>query len=457
MSKGRDAPVLAGVQPGAKRPRGLALLRTIIRNPIETWPPEIYEEPMVRTRFLGREIIFLADPDLVRQVLVEDADAFPKAAAVARTLRPALGNGLLTAEGASWRTQRRIVAPIFRHENLLRFVPTMIAEAERTRDRLLALASGAVADLSREMMHTTFGIIVETMLSGRAGIDVARVETGVTHYLETTGWRLALNLLCAPDWTPFPGRRRADRAQAYLRDEALRLIAERRAGTDGKSDLTALLLAARDPETGNSFSDQEIADNLLTFISAGHETTALALAWTFYLLALHPEIERRLVEDIRSAIGETGGLSPTTLSRLVYARQAIEEAMRLYPPAPIVARAARRDISLGGYQVKRGTPVYVPIYAMHRHRRLWSEPDRFDPERFRPEAAKARHRYSYLPFGAGPRICVGMGFAMLEAVVILAVLLPAFRFTLASDIPPPLTMRITLRPGGGMPMRVERR
>ncbi|NNM70855.1 cytochrome P450 [Enterovirga aerilata] len=433
----------------------LKLLRTVIRNPIEVWPQAVYEEPLYRRRLLSRDTVFVMDPDLVRTVLVDEAAKFTKSEAMLRSLEPALGEGLLTADGERWRWQRRAAAPIFRHERILGFVGEMIAAAERRRDAWLSIAGGTV-DVAHEMMHTTFDIIVETMLSGRAGIDAGRVERGITDYLESTSWTVALALLRAPRWVPYPGRGRAERARDYLREEVLRIVAARRHSGERRSDLIGLLLEARDPETDRAMSDQDLADNLLTFITAGHETTALALTWTFYLLDLHPEIADRVVAEV-ATVTAGGPLRPEHVEQLAYTRQVLQEAMRLYPPAPIVVRAAQEDLVLAGERIPAGTSVYVPVYAIHRHVRLWDEPDRFDPERFVPSVVKARHRYAYLPFGAGPRICIGMSFALLEAAAILAVLLPVVRLSRASGRDPDLKLRITLRPGTGLPMRVARR
>jgi cytochrome P450 len=202
-------------------------------------------------------------------------------------------------------------------------------------------------------------------------------------------------------------------------------------------------------------SDQELADNLLTFITAGHETTALALTWTFYLLDLYPEIAARVLDEIRE-VTRGGPLRSEHVSALAYTRQVLQEAMRLYPPAPLIVRDAEQDVVVGGERVAAGTSVFLPVYAIHRHTALWPDPDRFDPERFGAEASRARHRYAYLPFGAGPRICIGMGFALLEGAAILATLLPAMRLA-ATEGDPTLKLRITLRPGAGLPMRLTPR
>lgn len=443
-------PVLAKV-PAPERPlSSLRLLRTVVRNPIEAWPRAVYEEPLYRSRLFGRESLFVSDPDLIRTVLLDRAESFGKAETMRRALRPALGDGVLTADGAQWRWQRRAVAPIFRPERIAALVPAMLAAAERARDRLVSATPGAPVDLASQMMRTTFDIIVETMLSGHGGIDAHRVERGVTDYLESTSWNVAYALLKAPGWLPYPGQRRSERARDYLRAELLRIAAERRASGQGGGDLVGLLLEAGDPETGQAMSDRDVADNLLTFITAGHETTALALAWTFYLLSRHRDVEDRIVEEIRTV---TGGepLAPEHLERLAFTRQVLLEAMRLYPPAPVVVRVANETMTLGSETVAAGTPVYIPVYAVHRHERLWRDPDAFDPDRFAPEAMRAMHRYAYLPFGAGPRICIGMGFALLEGVAILATLLRTLLIDVPKDHVPDLKLRITLRPAGGLP------
>ena len=447
-------PTLARVDPPAEPLGAFSLLRTAVRNPIEIWPQAVYREPVYRRRFAGRDVAFFCDPDMIRETLVDQADAFEKAEPMRRALRPALGDALLTAEGADWRWQRRAASPIFRHERILAFAPAMLAAAETTRDRWLA-AGGAELDVAREMMLTTYDVIVRTMLGG-GGVDAERVERAVNDYLDPLGWVIAMSIARLPPWLPHPGRLRSDRARRFLRREIVEMIAKRRGAPDAQDDLLALLLAARDPESGNAMSDRELADNVLTFISAGHETTALALTWTFYLLDRRPEAAERIRAEIEQVTGG-GPLTAEHVAGLAYARQALQEAMRLYPPAAAIVREAARPVRIGSETLDAGAQVYIPIYAVHRHELLWEAPDVFDPERFAPEAAKARHRYAYLPFGAGPRICIGMSFAMIEGVLILATLLRAARAELRPGFEPELRLRVTLRPGGGMPMRITPR
>lgn len=454
MEAATDTPSVENL-PYIRRRSMAAVLVAVIRNPLQALPPEVFRERVVFARRAGKTHVYLSDPALIHEALVGNADALSKGENVRRALGPALGEGLLTADGAHWKWQRQAVAGAFRHDRLVELQPAMIAAAEATRDRLLA-ANGRTVDIGHEMMRTTFDIIVETMMSGGHGIDVARVEQGITDFLKPTGWTFALAMLGAPDWVPFPGRGKAREAVAFLRSSLAKVIAERRAAPSARHDLVSMLLAASDPETGRTMGDQEIVDNLMTFITAGHETTALGLAWTLHLLARHPECEAAVVAEVASV---TGGqpLRPEHIASLTYTRQVFSEAMRLYPPAPIITRTAVLDFKLGAFAIPAGADIYVPIYAVHRHPLLWSDPEAFDPTRFAPEAVKARHRYAYMPFGAGPRVCIGNAFAVMEAVAILAVLLPALSLGNRSATEQEAVMKVTLRPRESLLMNVRER
>ena len=368
-----DGPQPSKIIPPDRQLSPWRLIRTVVRNPIEAWPKPVYEQPLYRSRFMGRETVFVMDPDLIRQVLVDQADAFVKAESLRRALQPVLGDAILTADGARWRWQRQAAAPIFRPDQIRTFVPAMIAAAERRRE-LWQSRVGEEVNIAQEMMHTTFDIIAETMLSGQGGIDVDKVEKGATDYSDSISWVILLTLLRAPRWMPYPGRSRVERARDHLREEVERMVAARRRSDQGRNDLVARLLAATDPETGRSMSDRDVVDNLLTFLVAGHETTALALTWTFYLLSLYPEIAERVVHEVE-AVTQGALLCEAHVEALSYTRQVVQEAMRLYPPAPVVVRAATRDVSLGPDVIQAGSPTYIPIYAIHRHRLLWGEPD----------------------------------------------------------------------------------
>ena len=454
-----DAMVGDGGGGVVSRPSTWRLLRALVRNPLEALPEAIYSEPMVVSRVAGATRVHVADPELIHAALVEHADCLVKSDDMRRALGPALGDGLLTADGGHWRWQRRSVSPAFQHSRLLGCLPAMIRAAEATRDGWLAardggLAAPGVVDMGHAMMRTTFEIIVETMLSGAEGIDSARVERSITEYLEPAGWVFALGLLRAPGWTPYPGRGRSRRAAAVLRGAVMRMIGARRAEV-AREDLVSLLLEAEDPESGRRMTDEEVADNLITFITAGHETTAQGLAWTLYLVAGAPAVEARMLAEIAAVTGG-GVLTAEHVGRLGYVRQVFSEAMRLFPPAPIVARKVMRAFSLGGVMVPEGAALYVPIHAVHRHARLWDEPERFDPERFSVAGAAGRHRYAFMPFGAGPRVCIGSAFAMMEAVAVLGVLLPAVRVRRVGA-EPVARMKVTLRPMRPLMMGVSGR
>jgi cytochrome P450 len=440
------------IEPPEQPLTGLRWLRTVVRNPIEAWPAAVYREPMVVWSAAGRQIAFVMAPELVREVLLNQADAFDKGEISRRTLKPALGDAILTSQGAHWRWQRRAAAPAFRAEHIAQLAPVMRAAAEQRAAAWHALPDGTEVNIAQEMMRTTFDVILDAMLSGRAGMDAARIERAITEYLSIVGWVTAMTMMHIPAWVPFPGSRAAGRARAYLKSAAAAAV--RQAREAGAGNLMRALADATDPATGRAMSDKDLADNFLTFMSAGHETTALALTWTFYLLGLYPAAEQRVLEEIERV---TGGepLQAAHVDQLAYTRQVLEESMRLYPPVALMARRTLREVRLDGRVLAAGTPTFVPIYAIHRHELLWDEPDRFDPERFGP--GHARDRYAYLPFGSGPRICIGMGFALTEAAVILAALLRSFRLALRPGHRPRMQLRVTLRPAGGMPMRLYRR
>ncbi|UHS59101.1 cytochrome P450 [Agrobacterium vaccinii] len=430
-------------------------LVAIVRNPLLAIPPAVFTEPLVFSKTARQITVHIADPVLIHEALVKNADALGKGEQVRRALGSALGEGLLTADGAHWKWQRQSVAGAFRHDKLLELQPTMIAAAERTRDKWLA-RPGTTIDIGHEMMHTTFDIIVETMMSGGHGIDVNRVEQSISDFLKPTGWSFALGLLKAPEWIPYPGRGKATAAVDFLRSSLMHVVETRRKAPEDRQDLVTMLMAAADPETGRTMTDAEIVDNLMTFITAGHETTALGLAWTFDLLARYPDIEAKVLAEIDVV---TGGSNVTSehVSQLTYTRQVFSEAMRLYPPAPVITRTAMKDFRLGDYLIPAGTVMLIPIYAVHRHASIWPDAERFDPDRFSAEATKSRHRYAYMPFGAGPRVCIGNAFAVMEAVAILAVLLQKLRLSAASEQAPKPLMKVTLRPDNALRMNVAPR
>jgi cytochrome P450 len=393
------------------------------------------------------------DPDLVRQVLVDETEDYLKPELMQRALGPLLGGGMVTADGPHWRRQRRLVAPLFNPREVAGYVPAMLAAAEREAERLSQLSDGRSFPLALEMTRTTFDVVVETMLGGTARFDPTTLAKAINAYIDPTGWIILFTQLGLPPGFPYPGRGKAAAARDYLRRVTAEIVADRRKGKGQRRDLVQALIDARDEETGEGLDDVEIVDTLLTFIAAGHETTALALTWTLYLLSLNPEVEAQMLAEIEAAGGPD--IRPDAVAGLALCRRVVSEALRPYPPAPTLLRSPARAVSLAGRTLRPGELVFLPIYAIHRHRSLWTNPDDFDPDRFSPEKSAGRHRYSYMPFGAGPRGCIGMGFAMLEATAILAKLLPRFRFE--PSRPPLPIAKITLRPTAGMPVRLRKR
>ncbi len=430
-----------------------ALLAALVREPLHSVPDQSYERGLVVTRALRRMRVYLTDPELIQEAFVRQAEALSKGEQ-GRVLAPALGTGLLTAEGADWRWQRRTLSPGFAHSRLQLLVPSMIAAAEAMRDSLLAAPSDAAIDIGRETTRATLRIVGDTMLACAGGLDPRRVERGIADFLNSAPWAIALTILRLPGWVPYPGRRRSAAAARQIRDEIVRTVAQRRAdgGAATQDDLMALLLAARDPDGGRALTDAEITDNVVTFVMAGHETTSVALTWALLLLSRNPDVVRKLRDEIATV---TGGapLAGEHVPHLAYARQVVNETMRLYPPAPITTRVAVKTMQLGDTVLPIGSVIILPIYAVHHHRALWDRPDDFDPERFAPDAAKARHRYAFMPFGVGPRICIGSAFAMLEATAILAVLVRALDFAPGGAAPEPMA-RVTLRPRTPVMLRV---
>jgi cytochrome P450 len=443
----------------APPPRQLPYWRayaTFLDNPIEAWPRQVYEEKMWAPRDPLWRVLYVCDPAAIRQVLLDEQEKFDKGDIFRRMLKPAVGDGILTAEGAHWRWQRQAAAPAFRHDRIAAMTPHMARAGETALKRWRAAGEGARIDIAADMVRTTFDVILDTMLSGGEGFDIAEASREIGVYLETLGKPGLADVVGAPIWIRSLLQPRGRRATRYLREMVSAVIARRRASGETRGDLLDMLLASVDPETGRAMSDVDVRDNLITFIGAGHETTALALTWALYLVGRHPPTEARILEEVRAVAG-AATLDADHIARLTFTRQVVLEAMRLYPPVAILPRVCRETTTLGERPVTPGTLIIMPIYALHRHRLLWDNPDAFDPDRFAPEKGLEKRRFAYMPFGAGPRICIGMQFALMEATAILATLVRGARVTPDPDHRIRPLVRITMRPEGGMPMTVRLR
>lgn len=435
------------------------LIRTVRENTIGTWTRQSYEREIMVYRMVLRPIIVANHPDLIRHVMLDNAANYTRDPVGKRVLEPGLGNGLLTSEGGDWKRQRRMMAPIFQPRRLAGFAGIMTERAAMLAERLAALPQGRSIDIAEQMMLVTLEIIAQTMFGADSSTDLSAVGAAMDRYQITVRPNIP-DLLGLPRWVPRPdaarGRRALAEMDAIIRDLIRRRRERAAAGGDLGSDMLGLLLSAVDDESGSGMSDTEVRDQMATFFLAGHETTATALAWCWYLLAHAPEVEAKLHAELDGALQ---GRAPEygDYDRLVYTRMVIEEVLRLYPPAHTTARLAIADDRFGDLELPRGTNVVISPWLMHRHKLHWANPDVFDPENFSPERSAARRRFTYLPFGAGPRICIGQGFAMIEAVLILAALAQKLKFRLVPGAKVEAVAKITLRPSPGLPMTVERR
>jgi cytochrome P450 len=437
-------------------PRPLPLHRFIasyVRNPLSGLPQAVYEEPIVLYNAQRSLIAWVTAPALVEEVLIGRCDAFPRNPIERRVLAPTLGQGVLTSEGALWRWQRRVIAPLFRHAEVLRYVPAMSRAAEDQLGLWRQAPPGTVQPVDEAMTDVTFAVITRTMLTGSEPHQAASIRKGGSDYLQHITWEIVYALLRLPAWLPHPAKRTMREAARRVRARVREIIDQRRALGGSGEDLLGRLLAARDPETGEPMSEDQLVDNVLTLLEAGHETTAKALTWTLYLLARAPDWQERVRAEVRAVAGEAP-IAGGQLERLALTQDVIKEAMRLYPPAPILTRRAAGPLELGGIRLKPGTSVVIPIFAIHRHRRLWDDPDRFDPGRFMLGRYSRLPRTQFMPFGAGPRTCIGLSFAMAEATAILATLVRGARFEWDGRHLPEPVSRVTLRPKGGMPLIV---
>ena len=386
------------------------------------------------------------DPNLIGLILRDRLEQYPKSVVTKTLLRPAIGQSIFIAEGAEWRWQRRAAAPVFSHRNVTALGPIMTAAAERCADRIGA-AKGPINVLD-EMITTTFDVIGDVTFSGNEMIDRAAIHDAIEDYLTEAGRISLLDVLGAPEWVPRPGRAFstcAIRQTRVLADQAI--DARQRAGARTPPDLLDLLMVGEDPESGRRMTTTEIRDNLLTFIVAGHETTALSLAWALYLLGFDQAAQDRARTEVQTALSGRAATADD-LPNLPFVRAVLDEALRLYPPAGVVSRTATQDDMLGTTRIEAGDTVMIPIYALHRSHLIWEAPDAFRPDRMLDR--KAIPRYAYLPFGDGPRICIGASFALQEAVLVLATLISRFRFEPFTGLDPDPVMILTLRPEGGV-------
>jgi cytochrome P450 len=421
------------------------------RNVLSIIPDIATKQPMVSGK-TGKRWHMVMDPGAIREILLDRLDDYPKSVVTKNLLKPAIGESLFIAEGAHWRWQRRAAAPVFSHRNVMNLSPIMSAAAERAAQRITDAGPRAVNMLD-EMVTTTFDVIGDVTFSGGDTFDRDSVHKAIDDYIAEAGKVSLFDILGFPDWIPRPGRLMSGAALKEMKtmaDSAIEARAKR--GPEGVPDLLDLLLQGVDPETQRKMSTSELRDNLLTFIVAGHETTALTLAWSMYLVAFDQNVQDRARAEAQKVL-QGRACTGADVEKLPYIRMIIDEALRMYPAAGIISRTAQKKDTLGGREILPGDTVMIPIYALGRHHQLWDDPDAFLPERFADR--KAIDRYAYLPFGDGPRICIGASFALQEAVIILATLLSRFKFKPVAGKEPEPVMILTLRPEGGVWLTAE--
>lgn len=422
-------------------------------NILSIIPEQATEEPIIS----GRTVVpwhMVMDPQGNRDVLLEKLENYPKSDVTKDIMRPAIGDSLFVAEGKDWRWQRRASAPAFSPRNIARLTPIMTRAAEAAAARIAATAiPGRALNLFDEMVATTFEVIADVTFSGDNMFDQKAVHASIDHYIEQAARISILDVLGFPTWVPRPGRMMAVPQMRKMKDQADAAIERRRTVPEAaQPDLLSLLVDAADDKTGRTMTTSELRDNLMTFIVAGHETTALTLSWALYLCAFDPCVQDAARKQAQDVLGDRAATAED-MTRLPYIRQIVEETLRLYPAGGFLSRTAQADDTLLGHQIKAGDTVMLPVYATHRHKKLWDDPDAFRPDRFADP--KSIDRYAYLPFGDGPRICIGASFALQEAVIILATLLARFKFSAVPGRDPKPVMILTLRPEGGVWLTVQ--
>ncbi|WP_312408364.1 cytochrome P450 [Rhizobium sp.] len=445
-------------------PSRLEIIRTVMRNPLELWGVPSYTLPWIKTKFFKERTLIVNDPGLIRHVLVDNASNYEMSEIRQLILRPILRDGLLTAEGPVWKRSRKAMAPVFTPRHSRGFAGQMLAKSEEYVEKYATVGrDGTIHDISVDMTEMAYSILSETLFSGQIVTQSNSFSDDVDSLLHRMGRVDPMDLLRAPAWVPrltrIGGRKVLDKFRNIVADTMKeRQKRMREMPDDVPQDFLTLLLQLEGPE---GLTLDEIEDNILTFIGAGHETTARALAWTLYCVAHSPHVREAMEEEIDRVLA-TGAEPVEWLELMPWVRASFEEALRLYPPAPSLNRAAIADdrwTSATGesVEIEAGVTILVMPWTLHRHELYWEKPRAFLPERFLPENRGKIGRFQYLPFGAGPRTCIGATFAMQEAVIALAVLMKRYRFDAlpGTEIWP--VQKLTTQPRDGMPMRVSLR
>lgn len=399
-------------------------------------------------------LYLFAHPEQIQYIFQDNFRNYRRQDFLRKKFQMVVGNGLVTSEGDSWVRQRKLAQTAFQRERLNALAPAMTDTTDEALGRWRELAQrGEPIDIQSEMMHLILGILTRTLFGADMSGDAAAVEQSVATQAKWLNNRLN-SPFDIPERTPIPSQRRFLEARETLNRVVDSVIAERRRTGEDAGDLLSILLEARDEETGEPISDEQARDEIKTLLIAGHETTATTLGWTFYLLSKHPEVADKVRAELAQVVGDR---APTAedVPNLKYTTQVLYESLRLYPPLWIVSRMPIEDDEVGGYPVKAGTSIIICSYVTHRHPEFWDNPEGFVPERHTPEAMKERHRYSYIPFGGGPRGCIGFPFAIMEMPLVLARVMQQFRLSLVPGFIVEPESAISLRQRQGALMHVE--
>jgi len=439
--------------PTPKGQRLLGHLAEFKKNPLDCmirWQREFGD--IVNFRILSQNFYLLSHPDLVEQAMTEQQDVFVKIydPQKPKGLQLFMGQGLVTSTGPLWNQQRRLLQPVFQRRNILTLLPEMEKAGAQLIARWRQLAPDTEVDISAEMLHLALEVLTRTMFStsvlDRVDVIAPALEVCLRYAAATV-----LNPLDPPLWVPTRRNREFKRALAALDSIIYGLIDERTANPGRYNDLLHLLLTSTDPETGAGMGRRQLRDEMATLFVAGHETSANVLTWTLYHLAKHPEVMARLRAELHRVLN--GGIpSEDQLDQLPYTKAVLFEAMRLKPAVALMIRKIGRDTRLQNYPLKAGSLAMISIYNIHHHPALWENPEAFDPDRFLGQKVS---KYMFLPFGIGPRFCIGNQFATVELTLLLAMLAQHFDFALCSDQEPEHDMAVTLRPKGGLRLRVR--
>jgi cytochrome P450 len=446
------APVLPAPVPRQRRLNFFEFVRALRDSAIDSFAQEAYELDIIERKVFGRRLFVINDLAAIKHVLIDNAANYKKTEITRRILEPGLGKGLITSEGETWRQHRRAMSPAFDHRSIAAYTPIMTGAAEELLAEWGRVAEGTGVDVSTAMMEVTLNIISRTMFSSDSDDIVTIMGRSAGRY-QTEMRPNIMDMLGWPRWLADLPRSGVARRTLGEFDRVIDRLIDERTRNPGNypKDLLARLVAARDEQTGGGMSAQEVRDHIITIFLAGHETTAMAMTWTWFLLSQHPQEESRLHAELDSVLG---GRAPTheDLSNLTYTRMVVEESMRMYPPVHTIAREAISDDTLVGQRIQKGSAIMIAPWLLHRHVKHWDNPGRFDPERFSLERSATRARFSYLPFGGGKRICIGAAFALTEAIVLLATMAQRYRLRLVPGHRVEPQGLITLRARHGMRM-----